>query len=49
VATGAGVQLGTIDALLVHLCVRHELRLMTTDRDSGFAAKHCPLRPWTPG
>jgi predicted nucleic acid-binding protein len=45
----AGVQLGTIDALLVQLCVRHELRLMTTDQDFVFAARHCPLRLWTPG
>ena len=44
----AGVQLGTIDALLVQLCVRHDLRLMTTDRDFSFAAKHCPRRVWTP-
>jgi predicted nucleic acid-binding protein len=45
----AGVQLGTIDALLVQLCVRHELRLMTTDQDFVFAARLCPLRLWTPG
>jgi predicted nucleic acid-binding protein len=45
----AGVQLGTIDALLVQLCVRHGLRLMTTDRDFAFAARHCPLRLWAPG
>lgn len=44
----AGVQLGTIDALLVQLCVRHDLRLMTTDPDFSFAARHCPLRVWTP-
>jgi predicted nucleic acid-binding protein len=44
----AGVQLGTIDALLVQLRVRHDLRLMTTDRDFSSAAKHCPLRVWTP-
>jgi predicted nucleic acid-binding protein len=45
----AGVQLGTIDALLVQICVRNDLRLMTTDRDFAFAAKHCALRLWTPG
>lgn len=45
----AGVQLGTIDALLAQLCVRHDLTMLTTDRDFIHAAKHCPLRVWTPG
>lgn len=43
----AGVQLGTIDALLAQLCIRHELRLLTTDRDFVHAARHCPLQVWT--
>lgn len=42
----AGVQLGTIDALLAQLCVRHELTLLTTDKDFVHAAKHCALRVW---
>jgi predicted nucleic acid-binding protein len=42
----AGVQLGTVDALLAQLCLRHELTLLTTDRDFALAAKHCPLRVW---
>lgn len=42
----AGVQLGTIDALLAQLCIRHELTLLTTDKDFQFAAKHCTLRVW---
>lgn len=42
----AGVQIGTIDALLAQLCVRHELTLLTTDRDFTHAAKHCALRVW---
>jgi predicted nucleic acid-binding protein len=29
----AGVQIGTIDALLAQLCVRHELILLTTYND----------------
>jgi predicted nucleic acid-binding protein len=29
----SGVQAGTIDALIAHLCIRHELTLMTTDGD----------------
>lgn len=44
----AGVQLGTIDALLVQLCVRHDLTLLTTDSDFVLAARHCPLRVWKP-
>lgn len=41
-----GVQLGTIDALLAQLCIRHDLQLLTTDRDFAHASKHCPLRLW---
>lgn len=41
-----GVQLGTIDALIARLCVRHELTLLTTDKDFAHAAKHCPLTVW---
>jgi len=43
----AGVQLGTIDALLAQLCIRHDLTLLTTDNDFANAASHCPLRVWT--
>ncbi len=42
----AGVQIGTIDALLAQLCIRHDLSLLTTDKDFEHAAKHCPLRVW---
>lgn len=42
----AGVQLGTIDALLVQLCIRHNLTMLTTDQDFTHAAAHCPLRVW---
>jgi predicted nucleic acid-binding protein len=45
----AGVQIGTIDALLSQLCVRHELVLLTTDADFTLAARHCPLRVWNSG
>jgi predicted nucleic acid-binding protein len=45
----AGIQLGTIDALLAQLCVRHQLTLLTTDNDFDSAAKHCALRVWTAG
>ena len=43
-----GVQLGTIDALLVRLCLHHDLELLTTDRDFHHAARHTPLRIWRP-
>lgn len=42
----AGVQVGTIDALLAQLCIRHGLTLLTTDKDFIRAASHCPLRVW---
>ena len=44
----AGVQLGTIDALLAQLCVRHDLTLLTTDSDFVLAVRHCSLRVWKP-
>jgi len=44
----AGVQMGTIDALIAQLCIRHDLTLLTTDGDFLLAAKHCPLRVWQP-
>jgi predicted nucleic acid-binding protein len=42
----AGVQVGTIDALLAQLCIRHGLTLLTTDQDFVHAARHCPLSVW---
>lgn len=42
----AGVQIGTIDALLAQLAIRHDLTLLTTDKDFTHAAKHCALRVW---
>ena len=44
----AGVHLGTIDALLAQLCVRHALTLLTTDKDFVQAAAHCSLHLWKP-
>jgi predicted nucleic acid-binding protein len=41
-----GDQIGTIDALLAQLCVRHHLTLLTTDKDFVHAARHCPLHVW---
>ena len=42
-----GVQIGTIDALLIQLCRRHDLQLLSTDRDFQAAARHIPFRLWT--
>lgn len=43
----AGVQVGTIDAILAQLCIRHRLRLLSTDKDFLGIAAHAPLRIWT--
>ena len=44
----AGVQVGTIDAVLAQLCIRHDLTLLSTDNDFKLAARHCALRVWAP-
>jgi len=44
----AGIQVGTIDALLAQLCIRHDLTLLSTDNDFKLMAKHCALRVWSP-
>jgi predicted nucleic acid-binding protein len=41
-----GVQVGTIDALLAQLCIRHSLELLTNDGDFRLMARHTPLRVW---
>ncbi len=38
-----GLQIGTIDALIAQLCIRHELRLLTTDRDFEMISSFCQL------
>ena len=43
----SGVQLGTINALLAQLCIRHALILLTTDNDFVLAARHCDLSIWS--
>ena len=42
----AGIQIGTIDALLAQLCIRHTLTLLTTDKDFSHVASRFPLRLW---
>jgi predicted nucleic acid-binding protein len=41
-----GIQIGTIDALLAQLCVRHDLTMLTADGDFRHIAKHCALKLW---
>ena len=41
-----GVQVGTIDALLAQLCIRHKLLLLASDHDFDSMAAHCALRIW---
>lgn len=45
----AGVQIGTIDAILAQLCLRHSLTMLTADKDFHALAKHAPLRIWKAG
>lgn len=41
-----GVQIGTIDALLIQLSRRHDLVILTTDKDFAQAAPHIDFRLW---
>lgn len=43
----AGLQIGTIDAVIAQLCVRHQLTLLTTDNDFVLAARYGVLRVWS--
>lgn len=40
----SGIQVGTIDALLAQLCLRHDLAMLTTDGDFRNIARHCDLK-----
>jgi predicted nucleic acid-binding protein len=44
----AGVQVGTIDALIAQLCIRHALTLLSTDQDFENIAGHTSLKVWRP-
>ena len=37
---------GAIDALLAQLCIRHDLVMLSTDRDFSRIADWTPLQPW---
>jgi predicted nucleic acid-binding protein len=41
-----GVPIGTMDALLIQLCLRNDLTLLTTDQDFHSAAKHVAFSLW---
>ena len=43
-----GIQVGTIDALIAQLCVRHGLTILSTDRDFENIARHTRLKVWRP-
>ena len=38
-----GIQIGTIDALLAQVCIRHDLIILTTDKDFQLVATVVPL------
>ncbi len=42
-----GLQIGTIDALLIQLCQRYDLTLLTTDKDFQAATRQVEFRLWT--
>lgn len=43
-----GIRLETVDSLTAQLAIKHQHALLTTDRDFTHAAKHIPLKLWTP-
>ena len=42
----AGVQIGTIDALLAQLCLHHDLVMLSSDEDFKHIAGQCALKLW---
>jgi predicted nucleic acid-binding protein len=44
-----GVQVGTIDALIAQLCIRHELTMLATDAGFERIARLHPLDVWREG
>jgi predicted nucleic acid-binding protein len=42
----AGIQLGTIDALLAQLCLHHDLTMLSSDADFQHVASQCALKLW---
>jgi hypothetical protein len=42
----SGVQIGTIDALLIQLCGRYDLTLLSSDKDFLNASRYVPFKLW---
>jgi predicted nucleic acid-binding protein len=42
----AGIQVGTIDALVAQLCIRHDLTMLTADKDFRKMAGRSGLKIW---
>ena len=42
-----GVQIGTIDALLAQVCMRHDVTMLTADQDFTHVAEHTRLKVWS--
>jgi predicted nucleic acid-binding protein len=42
-----GIQIGTIDALLAQLCLRHDLTMLSTDNDFKRIAARSALKLWS--
>lgn len=42
-----GVQIGTIEAVLIQLCLRHDLVMLSTDNDFRSASRHVKFRLWS--
>jgi predicted nucleic acid-binding protein len=42
----AGIQVGTIDALLAQLCIHHGLTMLSADNDFKHLASQCALKLW---
>ena len=43
----SGILVGTIDALLAHICSQHDLVMLTCDQDFSYIARHTSLRIWS--
>lgn len=41
-----GLQIGTIDALLAQICIRHNLTMLSTDKDFQGVARYSELKIW---
>ena len=42
----AGIEIGTIDAVLIQLCNRHSLTMLTTDQDFFLSARETGILLW---